>query len=82
MKYLILIFLSILSFSAQCQDLSFKSKLTDQAGQPLSGATVLLNTAGNDTLVKATISGIEGQFLFENLKPGTYSLEISSIGFA
>ena len=82
MKYLILIFLSILSFSAQCQDLSIKSKLTDQAGQPLSGATVLLNTAGNDTLVKATISGIEGQFLFENLKPGTYSLEISSIGFA
>jgi iron complex outermembrane recepter protein len=56
---------------------SIRGKITDGNGVALSGATVLLKP-----LKLSAITNSEGFFLFENLKEGTYTLDISHVGFA
>jgi len=47
-----------------------------QNGEPLAGASVFI-----EELETGTSTGKNGQFQFNNLTPGTYSLEIRFIGF-
>ncbi|MAM19068.1 MAG: TonB-dependent receptor [Gramella sp.] len=82
MKRTLLILLFFAYSISQAQELSLTGSVKDDSNQPLAGATILLKTIENDTLIKATISNTEGVFLMENLKLNSYKLEISSIGYA
>lgn len=50
--------------------------MLDSAGLPVSGATVSLNCANC-----VTKTNHDGQFIFTNLKPGSYVITVSMPGF-
>ncbi len=55
-------------------------QVSDQSGGALPGAAVALT--GEDTGLKRTArTGDSGQFSFPQLKPGTYTVEVSASGF-
>ena len=55
--------------------------VTDAAGAVVPGTAVeLTNTATNET--KTTTTSAEGQYVFANVTPGTYTLKFSKTGFA
>lgn len=54
-----------------------RGRITDAAtGEPLIGATVLLLGT-----TQGTVTDVEGNFLFNNLAPGIYTIEINYIGY-
>lgn len=57
-------------------DGTIKGKIINQKGDAVSGASVLL--VGED---KGTAADNLGQFVLSNVKPGTYSLQISAVGY-
>ena len=59
---------------------SISGKITDSMQRQLEGATVLLVTV-NDLPVKSALSDNKGAFILEKIKPGSYKLVISMIGF-
>ena len=61
--------------SAMAQNI--KGKITDNAGQPLIGATALVVE-----LNKGAVADRSGQFEISNLPAGNYRLKVSFIGFA
>ena len=60
--------------SAMAQNI--KGKITDNAGQPLIGATALVVE-----LNKGAVADRSGQFEISNLPVGNYRLKVSFIGF-
>jgi iron complex outermembrane receptor protein len=66
------IFLS-LQLSAQ---FSFKGKVSDQNGNALAGANIYF-----DQHFLGTVSDINGEFIFKNLNPGEYIVNISYMGY-
>ncbi|MEI6188928.1 MAG: TonB-dependent receptor [Chitinophagia bacterium] len=68
--------LFIICFTANSQS-GFNGKITNQTGQPLSGAVInLLNTPYK------VISDNAGHFSFKNVPSGKYDIVITSLGFA
>lgn len=56
---------------------SIKGKIVEkETQQTLTGANIVLENS-----YKATFSGLEGNFQFNNLKEGTYTLKISYVGY-
>ncbi len=56
---------------------SVSGKVTDQqTGEALAGATISLSNA------LAAVSGADGNYRFSNLKPGSYRIKVSYIGYA
>lgn len=55
---------------------NISGKITDEEGNALPGATVELHELG-----KGLVTDLEGNYLFPNLKPGTYHLHVTYIGF-
>jgi hypothetical protein len=53
----------------------------DPQGLALPNATVTLNNTGENT-TRSAITDNNGNFLFENLKPGTYALTATKAGFS
>lgn len=49
--------------------------------QPLIGATVLLLKSADSSLVKGQLSGLKGDFDFEQIAPGGYFLQVTMLGF-
>ncbi|WP_025862723.1 carboxypeptidase regulatory-like domain-containing protein [Prolixibacter bellariivorans] len=72
------LFLSFLLFPAyQLFAQSIEGRITDsETGAPLQQATVSIRGTS-----MGRIAGKEGQYKFENLKPGTYQLNVSFIGY-
>lgn len=70
---------STVRLPAQSLRLSVSGKITDTlSNQNLPFAMVLLLT---DTIRQATQTDKEGNFNFENLKPGSYSLQVKYLGY-
>ncbi|WP_343673674.1 outer membrane beta-barrel family protein [Chitinophaga sp.] len=70
---------STVRMPAQSLRLSVSGKITDSlSNQNLPFAMVLLLT---DTIRQATQTDKEGNFTFENLKPGNYSLQVKYLGY-
>lgn len=70
---------STVRLPAQSLRLSVSGKITDTlSNQNLPFAMVLLLT---DTIRQATQTDKEGNFTFENLKPGSYSLQVKYLGY-
>lgn len=55
---------------------SISGKITTSDNKPLASATVFLKGTK-----RATLTDNQGLFMIENLQPGNYKLEISSVGF-
>jgi hypothetical protein len=60
---------------------SIRGVAADSSGAAVPGSTVTLKSVDQST-TKSTISDGTGQFLFENLKPGKYTVSVAHAGFA
>jgi iron complex outermembrane receptor protein len=74
---LCLLFLSVIAFAQnESEEGRIKGTITTGENKPAVSATVRIKGAK-----KAALTNNEGAFTIENIQPGNYSLEISSIGF-
>ena len=70
-----------LPLKAQSTFGSVRGATVDQTGSPIAGAQVTLHSLDENTDAVAVADG-DGNFLFENLKPGHYKLTAVKDGFA
>ncbi|HMJ70302.1 MAG TPA: TonB-dependent receptor [Cyclobacteriaceae bacterium] len=78
--WLFILFLCSLAITSAAQS-SIKGIVTD-GEHPLPGATVLVLQAHDSVLVKGMVSSNAGQFVFDNIESGTYTIHVSMIGYA
>ena len=76
--YLILFFLGLLSVTAQY---SIRGTITDDSGNPIPFANVILQEKDSEINPKGVISDDEGAYVFDNILLGAYQIEISVLGF-
>ncbi len=69
------------NLNAQSTFGSVRGSTTDPSGAGIPGAAMTLHSLDENTNT-STMSDTDGNFLFENLKPGHYSLTASKEGFA
>lgn len=85
MKKIILLtcfIIPIFSFSAKpFNGGTIKGVLLDNANLPLPFSTIILNNAVDSTLYKGEIPNEKGEFIFENVKEGSFYLQIQVIGY-
>ena len=55
--------------------------LLDEQNKPLGYATAILLNAKDSTLVKGTLSNETGLYVFDHLKPGSYIVKATSVGY-
>ncbi len=55
---------------------SVSGRVTSKEGEPLAGANIIL-----EGTYLGTMTGTDGEFGFENLKKGTYTLKVSFLGY-
>jgi iron complex outermembrane receptor protein len=72
---LLFLFLFCVGFDSYSQTLS--GKIADSHQQPIPGATLKLKPIG-----LVTISESDGSFSFPSVQPGSYSLQVSFVGFS
>ena len=60
---------------------TLQGRAVDTLAAPLASSTVMLLNPKDSSLVNFTRAGETGAFSFKNLKPGTYLLKISFVGF-
>ena len=53
-----------------------KGTIKDSIGSPIESATVLVKDAG-----MGTTTDVQGNFLIENVNPGTYSVVVNMVGY-
>lgn len=75
---LVAVFLLFVSFSLSGEDgtFSISGKVTDDAGEGIPWAGLVLKETGI-----WTVSDDDGRFVFGNVLPGTYTLEVSCLGY-
>ncbi|MEL7145189.1 MAG: outer membrane beta-barrel protein [Bacteroidota bacterium] len=56
-------------------------KLVDTKGEPVPFANVLLLQAGDSTFLKGGLTDLDGTYLLESVKPGSYYLQYSFLGY-
>ncbi|MEJ7738362.1 MAG: TonB-dependent receptor [Chitinophagaceae bacterium] len=71
----------LLLFSLPSFSQSLAGKIQDTEGKPLPFANLLLLNGKDSSLVKGVASDAGGSFLIEKVRPGTYVLSGSAIGF-
>ncbi|MFD2787213.1 outer membrane beta-barrel protein [Hymenobacter rubripertinctus] len=85
MKKIYILLLFLLSGTAlQAQtpnDKTIKGYLTDERSS-VPGATILLRSTADSSLFKGETSNEQGAFLFEQIKEGSYFLEVRMLGYA
>ena len=82
-KWQLLIVIFLFSFTAVQgqQNNNIRGHLINQKEEPVLYATVALIDATDSSLVKGTLSGVDGTFNLENIQPGNYLLRISHVSF-
>jgi TonB-linked SusC/RagA family outer membrane protein len=55
---------------------TLKGKITNEKGEPVVGASILLSGAD-----KGTSAGLTGEFQLVGIKPGKYVLQVSAVGY-
>lgn len=73
--------LSLLFFCSYASAQRIQGSVLDTDGAPVAGATVLLQKAGDSSLVKGTVTGREGAFHFQGIGAGTYLVSASAANF-
>lgn len=79
-KYLFLLIL-FSSFGFANAQTTFQGTVTDSLGNPVPLANVYLQPAQKQVVVAYAITDNDGRYSFSYKKPGTYSLNISALGF-
>jgi hypothetical protein len=76
------IFLLFLCFgiNAQSGSSSIRGTVTDQQGNPVAGATVVLKSS-TKSFAQTKTTNSDGQYVFTPIPPDTYTLEIKANGF-
>ncbi|CAL2088158.1 Outer membrane receptor protein involved in Fe transport [Tenacibaculum sp. 190524A05c] len=77
----LLLFLLTLSIGQIAAQHSIAGKITDAQKQPLPFANVILLSEKENSTPKGVVSDDNGNFRFENISEGKYSIEISMLGF-
>ena len=57
-----------------------KGRIIDSQGQPLIGATATLLALPDSTIAGGSMTDAEGNFIFKNIKPRSYTLKASMMG--
>ena len=76
----IVLLVCAISINAQQNGGRLRGRITDQAGALIAGATVNVTDAEGKQTSAVAISA--GEYVFQNLKPGTYTLSAAMTGFA
>ncbi len=77
----LLMFASFMTAMAQTNTTSLTGEIKDATGAAISGSAVIL-TNPETGLTQATQSGSEGQFSFNQIPPGKYTVKVSADGFS
>jgi iron complex outermembrane recepter protein len=78
---LLLLLSSPQTLSAQSVSGALRGTITDQTGAVVVGARLTLRRAGSATVEREALTGDGGDFTFDGLRPGDYTLEASAQGF-
>ncbi len=57
-------------------------RLLDEHAKPLEYTTVTLLVAADSSFVTNSMTDLEGKFTFPSVKPGTYKIRVSSVGYS
>ncbi|MDF2435873.1 MAG: hypothetical protein K0Q95_249 [Bacteroidota bacterium] len=60
---------------------SLKGSVTDSTGHPVPYCPMALLNVSDSTQAKGNLSDSAGQFLFENIKPGSYFIKFNAVGY-
>lgn len=63
------------------QNITITGTLNDAAGAPVEAATVSLLHAADSSLVKVELSDAAGKFEFSEIKPGSFLLGVTALGY-
>lgn len=74
--FLLLNFLSLQTFANEV-----KGKVTDEKGNEIESATVVLLNKENQSLVASALTDASGSFELENVADGNYALKITMLGY-
>ncbi|MEM7485547.1 MAG: TonB-dependent receptor [Bacteroidota bacterium] len=77
-----LTFIGFLIFSILSHAQNISGTVHTKYGEPIPYAAVILNSTLDSTLVKATTTSEEGNFLLKDIVSKTYVLKITNIGYA
>lgn len=76
-NYYFILLSTLWFFNIKAQENStLKGTITDETGKPLIGASININT-----LSKNTITDIAGSYQLQNIKFGTYTIQVAYLGF-
>jgi len=76
---LLLVFVG--SASSQTSTTSLQGTVTDPSGKAVANATVLLANEESET-ERTTATDAQGEYRFQTVPPGTYTLTVTAMGFA
>ena len=76
-----LIFHLLLLFAASPLTAQIRGKLIDVTGAPVAFATVVLLAEPDSTMAGGAMSAENGEYVIENVKPGMYRLQLTSVGY-
>jgi len=80
-RVLLVVCILFLTIQIQASD-TIIGRVTDTKNQPIEFATVSLLNPQTKELVMGEVSNVKGEFKLGKLKPGTYTLSVSMIGYA
>jgi hypothetical protein len=66
---------------AQSQTVRLSGRVVDGAGSAIAKGKVILMMAGQGEIMAETWSGQDGTFVFMDIRPGTYDLNVHATGF-
>ncbi|TSJ43273.1 TonB-dependent receptor [Mucilaginibacter corticis] len=76
-----LLFIGLSSTFAQSQA-TINGKLLNEQGAIVDYASVSLLKAKDSTIVKGTLTNDNGAYVFDNIKPGSYIIKATNVGYA
>src|ERR1700761_211426 len=61
---------------------SIKGRIITSSNTPAEGVTILLLTSPDSAVFKAAVTGKNGIFLLNNIRPGNYIVYVHKVGYA
>lgn len=79
MKKFLLSLFAVMGLAAHSQSYKVSGKITSDKAEKLAGVSVMLFS--ENKMIKAEITNADGVYAFQNIKPGTYSVKASFLGY-